>query len=84
MSERQVGDSHYGGPIFHVHTLSSPRPPLHRYISHRYFFDIIVCLYKIPSSIVSDRDPVFSSNFWHELFQLTRVKLNMLALFHPL
>ena len=30
----------------------------------RAFFDDIVCFHGIPCSIVSDRDPVFTSNFW--------------------
>lgn len=30
----------------------------------------IVRLHGIPSSIVSDRDPIFVSNFWQELFKL--------------
>jgi hypothetical protein len=37
----------------------------------------------IPASIVSDRDPVFTSNFWRELFKLARVKLNLMSAFHP-
>jgi len=34
----------------------------------RAFFDQIVHLHGIPCSIVSDRDPVFTSSFWKELF----------------
>ena len=34
----------------------------------RAFFDQIVRLHGIPCSIVSDRDPVFTSSFWKELF----------------
>jgi hypothetical protein len=34
------------------------------------FFDSIVRLHGIPESIVSDHDPVFTSQFWTELFSL--------------
>ena len=34
----------------------------------RAFFDQVVRLHGIPCSIVSDRDPVFTSAFWTELF----------------
>jgi len=47
------------------------------------FFDIVVRLHGIPCSIVSDRDPVFTSQFWRELFQLAGVKLHMSSAFHP-
>lgn len=30
----------------------------------RAFFDNIVCLYGIPSPIISDCDPIFTSGFW--------------------
>ena len=39
------------------------------------FFQDIVRLHGLPSSIVSDRDPVFTSSFWKELFSLAGVKL---------
>jgi hypothetical protein len=41
----------------------------------RAFFTEIVWLHGIPSSIVSDRDPTFTSNFWQELFKLSGVRL---------
>lgn len=49
----------------------------------RAFFDEIVCLNVIPSSIVSDQDLVFTSNFWKELFRLVGVKLHLSLAFHP-
>jgi hypothetical protein len=49
----------------------------------RVFFDGVVRLHGIPSSIVSDRDPVLTSQFWRELFTLSGVKLNMSSAFHP-
>jgi hypothetical protein len=49
----------------------------------RVLFDSVVRLHGIPSSIVSDKDLVFTSQFWRELFSLSGVKLNMLSAFHP-
>jgi hypothetical protein len=49
----------------------------------RAFFDNIVRLHDIPCSIVSDRDPVFTSCFWTELFSLTGVNLYLSSAFHP-
>jgi hypothetical protein len=49
----------------------------------RVFFFEIVWLHGIPSSIVSDRDPVFTSSFWRELFRLAGVKLQFTSTFHP-
>jgi hypothetical protein len=49
----------------------------------RTFFVDIVRLHGISMSIVSDRDAVFTSNFWRELFSLSSVQLNMSMAFHP-
>nr|CAB3494457.1 unnamed protein product [Digitaria exilis] len=47
------------------------------------FFAEIVRLHGIPQSLVSDRDPVFTSAFWHELMRLMGTKLHMTTAFHP-
>jgi hypothetical protein len=47
------------------------------------FFDHIVRLHDIPCSIVNDRDPVFTSTFWTELFALSGVDLRLSSTFHP-
>jgi len=49
----------------------------------RIIFDEIVRLHGIPTSIVSDRDPVFTSAFWQELFRASGSKLHMNSAFHP-
>ncbi|WVZ63910.1 LOW QUALITY PROTEIN: hypothetical protein U9M48_013504 [Paspalum notatum var. saurae] len=49
----------------------------------RCILDNIVKLHGLPKSIVSDRDPIFVSNFWQELFRLYDVKLNLSIAYHP-
>jgi len=49
----------------------------------RAFFDNVVRLHGFPSSIVSDRDPVFTGHVWRDLFQMAGVKLRMSTAFHP-
>jgi len=47
------------------------------------FLDTIVKLHGLPKTIVSDRDPIFLSNFWKELFRIYQVKLAMSTAYHP-
>ena len=47
------------------------------------FFTEIVRLHGMLESIVSDRDPKFTSKFWKELHQLMGTKLLMSTSFHP-
>jgi hypothetical protein len=47
------------------------------------FFSDIVRLHGMPQSVVSDRDPVFTSLFWRELMHLMGTKLHMTSAFHP-
>jgi hypothetical protein len=49
----------------------------------RAFFNGIVRLHGFPTSIVSDRDPVFTGNVWRDLFKLASVTLRMSTAFHP-
>ena len=43
----------------------------------------IVRLHGVPSSIVSDRDPRFTSRFWHTLQSALGSKLTMSSSYHP-
>jgi IS30 family transposase len=47
------------------------------------FMDQIFKLHGMPHSIVSDRDPTFTSNFWQELFKLQGTQLHLNSAYHP-
>jgi hypothetical protein len=47
------------------------------------FINNVYRLHGLPSSIVSDRDRVFTSQFWQELFRLAGVSLKMSSAYHP-
>ena len=47
------------------------------------FMNNVVKLHGIPLSIVSDRDKVFTSSFWRELFKLLDTQLLLSTAYHP-
>lgn len=47
-----------------------------------YCFDKVVCTYKLPKAITSDRDPRFIENFWRELFRLMDAKFKSSTAHH--
>ena len=49
----------------------------------QYFMDQIFKLHGMPTSIVFDRDPIFTSNFWQELFRLQGTQLKLSTSYHP-
>jgi hypothetical protein len=60
-------------------------PLAHPYMAEsvaRVFFAEIVRLHGVPQSMVSDRDPVFTSIFWQELMCLAGAKMHMTTTFH--
>lgn len=47
------------------------------------FMQNIYRLHGMPSAIVSDRDRIFTSKLWTELFKLSHVELRMSTTYHP-
>jgi hypothetical protein len=47
------------------------------------FFQQVVRLHGLPSSIVSDRDPIFTSRVWQKLFRLSGTQLHLSSAFRP-
>jgi hypothetical protein len=47
------------------------------------FLDSVYKLHGMPLAIISDRDRVFTSAFWQELFKFTQVTLQMSSSYHP-
>lgn len=58
----------------------------HPYTAHQIaqlYLDQIYKLHGMPESLVSDRDPIFTSHVWKELFKLQKVELRMSTAHHP-
>lgn len=47
------------------------------------FMDNVFKLHSLPEQIISDRDRVFNSLFWRQLFSLTGTTLSMSSSYHP-
>lgn len=47
------------------------------------FVDNIYKLHGLPKVLISDRDKVFTSALWQQLFKLTDTTLNMSSSYHP-
>jgi hypothetical protein len=47
------------------------------------FMDQVFKLHGMPQSIVFDRNPTFTSNFWQELFKIQGTKLHLSTTYHP-
>jgi transposase InsO family protein len=47
------------------------------------FISQVYHLHGIPSALVSDRDKIFTSALWRELFKLAKVELHMSTAYHP-
>jgi hypothetical protein len=45
--------------------------------------DVVVRLHGMPKSIISDRDKIFTSGFWMELFKLSNTTLLTSTSYHP-
>lgn len=61
-------------------------PLSHPYIAlqvAQVYFDHVYKLHGLPLHIVSDRDRIFTSSVWQQLFRLTDTKLLMSSSYHP-
>jgi hypothetical protein len=47
------------------------------------FLDNIYRLHGLPSTIIKDRDRIFTNVFWRELFRLAQTTLSMSSAYHP-
>ena len=47
------------------------------------FFDNIVRSFGVPSTVIHDRDPRFTSSFWSALFELIGSRVVLSTAFHP-
>ena len=61
-------------PLSHPYTVAKVA---NLYLQH------VLKLHGMPATIVSDRDPVFTSYFWQELMRLQGVQLVMSSAYHP-
>lgn len=55
-------------------------PLRHPYIASKVaelFVDNVYKLHSMPQSLVSDRDPIFTSQFWQALFRATSTQLSL-------
>ena len=49
----------------------------------KHFMDNIFKLHGMPSALIFDRDKIFTSNVWQELFRLSNTELQMSTAYHP-
>jgi hypothetical protein len=47
------------------------------------YFDHVFKLHGLPKAIISDRDKIFTSSFWQQLFKLAGTQLCMSTAYHP-
>lgn len=47
------------------------------------FVENIIKLHGMPKSIITDKDPIFVSKFWQEIFTMSGTKLKLSSSYHP-
>ncbi|WVZ13293.1 hypothetical protein V8G54_017823 [Vigna mungo] len=65
-----------------IHFATLP-PQFSTYQVATIFFEVVGKLHGMPKSIVSDRDPLFLSKFWQELFKASGTQLRMSSAYYP-
>jgi hypothetical protein len=65
-----------------MHTLPLAHPFTAITVPKAYMSNIYK-LHGLPTAIISDRDRVFTSYFWQELFKPTDTQLRMITSYHP-
>jgi transposase InsO family protein len=68
--------------IKYRHLLTLTHPFKAREVTQVYM-DNVYKLHGMPSQIITDRDPLFTSNFWKEIMRLLGVTLNYSTAYHP-
>ena len=68
--------------ILYVHFILLPHPFIATKVAAVFMREVFK-LHGMPQSIVSDRDAVFTSNFWAKLFKLQGTELAMSSAYHP-
>jgi hypothetical protein len=66
----------------YAHFCTLPHPFTTSTVAH-IFMDQVFKLHGMPHSIVSNRDPNFTSNFWQELFKLQGTQFHLSLAYHP-
>lgn len=66
----------------YAHFLLLPHPFTTAMVAH-HFLDHVYKLHGLLETIVSDKDPIFISKFWQEMFKLQGVELRHSSSYHP-
>ena len=69
-------------PTKYAHFIRLKHPYTTTIVAQAYV-DCVFKLHGLPTVIISDRDPIFTSQFWKELFKLQKVALHMSTAYHP-
>ena len=65
-----------------AHFLTLSHPFTAKTIAEK-FVEGVFKLHGMPNSIISDRGPIFISNFWKEFFTMSGSKLQLSSAYHP-
>ena len=76
-------NSRSGGPLLKGHSLGNVTNIPHSSYGASLFIEMVVKIHGVPRSLVSDRDPLFISRFWQELFKASGTHLRMSSAYHP-